>query len=164
MPKLEAHGRRVPAQYHINREDEFVAIQLVGEIDLVDTYELCQALLADPHFDPKLPQLADVREVRLKLTPGAIKPFLHYVTASYRPRVDARIAIVLDGAMDDAFCAGVFRFACNLRDTEVFDDYGLAIKWLLGNAWMSRVVAGASAQPEDPGRDQADEEPKQIRA
>ena len=30
----EAHGRRVPAQYHINHEDEFVAIQLEGDVDL----------------------------------------------------------------------------------------------------------------------------------
>ena len=163
MPQVEAHGRRVPAQYHINHEDEFVAIQFTGEIDLVDAYELCQALLADPKFDPNLPQLADVREVHLKLTAGAIKPFLRYVTTRYRPRVHGPIAIVLDGTMDDAFCAGVFRFACNMHDTEVFDDYGLAIKWLLGNGWASRS-SGVSAQPKDAGRDQADEEPKQIRA
>jgi len=154
----------VPAQYHINPEDEFVAIQFAGDVDLVDVYELCQSLLADPQFDPKLPQLADVREVRLKLTPGALKPFLHYVTSRYRPNVKGPIAIVLDGTMDDEFCAGVFRFACNLRDTEVFDDYGLAIKWLLGASWVTRAVAGSSAQPKDAGRNQADEEPKQIRA
>jgi len=163
MHEVEAHGRCVSAQYHINHEDEFIAIQFAGEIDLVDAYELCQALLADPKFDPKLPQLADVREVRLKLTSGAIKPFLRYVTTRYRPRVHGPIAIVLDGTMDDAFCAGVFRFACNLPDTEVFDDYGLAIKWLLGNGWASRSNA-ASSQPKDAGRDQADEEPEQIRA
>jgi hypothetical protein len=157
MPQYEAHGLRVPAQYHINHEDEFIAFNFAGEIDLVDVYELCQSLLADPQFDPKLPQLADVREVRLKLTPGAMKPFLRYVTTRYRPKVEASIAIVLDGAMEDEFCAGVFRFACNLRDTEVFDDYALAIKWLLGNAW-------ALAHPKDAGRNQADEEPKQVRA
>ena len=154
----------MPARYHINHEDEFVAIKFDGEIDLVDAYELCQALLADPNFDPKLPQLADVRDVRLKLTSGAMKPFLRYVTTRYRPSVEAPIAIVLDGAMDDDFCAGVFRFACNLPDTEVFDDYALAIKWLLGNGWASRAALGASAKPEDAGRNQADEEPKQIRA
>jgi len=154
----------VPAQYHINHEDEFVAIKFAGEIDLVDAYELCQSLLADPKFDPKLPQLADVRDVRLKLTSGAMKPFVRYVTTRYRPRIEAPIAIVLDGAMDDDFCAGVFRFACNLRDTEVFDDYALAIKWLLGNGWATRAAPGVSAQPQDAGRNQADEEPKQIRA
>jgi hypothetical protein len=164
MPQDEGHGRRVPAHYHINHEDELVSIKFAGDINLVDAYELCQSLLADPNFNPKLPQLADLREVRMNLTPGAIKPFVHYVVSTYRPRVDGPIAIVLDGAMDDDFCAGVYRFACNLNETEVFDDYALAIKWLLGSAWVSQARARPSAQPKDSGRDQADEEPKQIRA
>ena len=46
----EAHGRRVPAQYHINHEDEFVAIRLEGDVDLVEVYELCQSLLGDPRL------------------------------------------------------------------------------------------------------------------
>ena len=77
----------MPAQYHINHEDEFVAIQLEGDVDLVEVYELCQSLLSDPAFNPQLPQLADVRNVNLKVTPGAIRPFLNYVTTKYRPRV-----------------------------------------------------------------------------
>ena len=152
----------MPAQYHINHEDEFIAIRLEGEVDLVDVYELCQALLADPDFEPHLPQLADVRAVQLKLTPGALKPFLNYVTSKYRPHVSAPIAVVLDGSMDDDFCAGVFRFVCNLSDTEVFDDYALAIKWLLRSGWTK--PAGALSEPQNSGRDQADEHPKQVRA
>ena len=152
----------MPTQYHINRDDEFVALRLKGDVDLVATYELCQSLLADPEFDPHLPQLVDVREVRMQLTHGAMRPFLGYVRATYRPRVEARIAVVLDGTMDDDFCAGVFRFVCNLPDTEVFDDYALAIKWLLKSRWINRT--NASAQPENSARNQADEEPKQIRA
>jgi hypothetical protein len=158
--ETQAHGRRVPAQYHINHEDEFIAIQLEGDVDLVDVYELCQSLLTDPEFRPALPQLADVRNVDLKVTPGAIRPFLNYVTTKYRPHVSSRIAVVLDGSMDDDFCAGVFRFVCNLPDTEVFDDYALAIKWLLREGWTQPT----SSQPEDAGRNQADEHPKQIRA
>ena len=157
-------GFRVPARYHINREDEFIALLLEGDVDLVDVYELCQSLLADPAFDPQLPQLADVRKVRLKLTPGAMRPFLGYVTTRYRPRVDAPIAVILDGTMDDAFCAGVFRFVCKVQDTEVFDDYALAIKWLLSSRWRRNHMNGASTQPEDAGGYQADDEPKQIRA
>jgi hypothetical protein len=161
--KNEAHGRRVPVQYHINHEDEFIALRFEGEVDLVDVYELCQALIADPGFDPKFPQLADVREIELKLTSGAMRPFLNYVTSKYRPLVNAPIAVVLDGSMDDAFCAGVFRFVCKLSDTEVFDDYALAIKWLLRDNWPGRNRKTLS-QPEDSGRDQGDEHPKQIRA
>jgi hypothetical protein len=154
----------VPARYHINREDEFIALRFDGDVDLVDAYELCQALLADPAFESTLPQLIDVREVNLKLTPGAMRPFLRYASSVYRPRVRARMAVVLDGAMDDEFCAGVFRFVCNLQDTEVFDDYALAIKWLLKDGWRLAPSNRSSAQPYDSAHDQADEEPKQIRA
>jgi hypothetical protein len=150
----------VPAQYHINHEDEFIAIQLEGDVDLVDVYELCQTLLNDADFKPQLPQLADVRNVKLKLTPGAIRPFLSYVTTKYRPHVSARIAVVLDGSMDDEFCAGVFRFVCNLPETEVFDDYALAIKWLLRSSWKQPALS----EPQNSSRNQADEHPKQIRA
>ena len=137
----------MPAQYHINHEDEFVAIRLEGDIDLVAVYELCQALLSDPDFKPQLPQLVDVRSMELELTPGAIRPFLNYVTTKYRPHVTARIAVVLDGSMDDDFCAGVFRFVCNLPDTEVFDDYALAIKWLLRGAWRQPALSAFRHSP-----------------
>ena len=154
----------MPAQYHINHEDEFIAIRLEGEVDLVEVYELCQALLADSDFKPQLPQLADVRDVQLKLTPGALKPFLNYVTSKYRPSIAAPIAVVLDGSMDDDFCAGVFRFACNLPATEVFDDYALAIKWLLRSSWTKPAARDALPEPQDSNRNQADEHPKQVRA
>ena len=150
----------MPAQYHINHEDELIAIQIEGDVDLVDVYELCQSLLNDSDFKPHLAQLADVRNMKLKLTPGAIRPFLNYVTTQYRPHTSARIAVVLDGSMDDDFCAGVFRFVCNLPDTEVFDDYALAIKWVLRNGWRQSALS----EPQNSGRDQADEHPKQIRA
>ena len=152
------------ARYHINAEDEFVALQFDGDVDLVEVYELCEAVLKDPDFNPQWPQLADVRNIRLKLSADAMRPFLRYATLKYRPRISAPIAVVLDGAMDDAFCAGIFRFVCRLPDTEVFDDYALALKWLLKNGWARQAGNRASAQPQDAGRYQADEQPKQIRA
>ncbi len=153
----------MPAQYHINHDDEFVALQLDGAVDLVDVYELCQSLLADPRFNPELPQLADLRSVQLHLKQGAMRPFLRYMTTKYRPLVGAPIAVVFDGSMDDEFCAGVYQFACKLTDTEAFDDYALAIKWLLRNRWTTADATPLS-QPEHTSRDQADEHPKQIRA
>ena len=90
----------MPAQYHINHEDEFVAIRLDGDVDLVDVYELCQTLLSDPDFNPNLPQLADMRSVNSKLTPGAMRQFLNYVTievSAARCGADRRRAGRFDG-------------------------------------------------------------------
>ena len=151
------------AQYHINREDEFIALCFDGEVDLVEIRELCQMLLSDPDFNPNWPQLADIREIDLKLTPGGMREFLNYATCTYRPRIAAPLAFVLDGSRDDVFCAGVFRFVCRLSEAEVFDDYALAIKWLLKNGWSS-PIANELSQPQDSGRDHADAQPKQIRA
>jgi hypothetical protein len=151
----------VAAEYHINREDEFVALCCDGEIDLVEIREMCQRLLKDPEFNPSWPQLADLRGLELKLTHGTMRQFLNYTAATYRPRISAPIAVVLDGSKDDAFCAGVFRFVCGLADAEVFDDYALAIKWLLKNGWPNSADL---PQPQDAGRNYADAQPKQIRA
>jgi len=152
----------VPCRYHINHEDEFVTLHLEGETDLVAMYELCQRLLNDPDYNPEWPQLVDLRALELLLREGAMQPFARYVRGNYRPRVNAPIAVIIDGSMDSDFCAGVFRFVCTLPNAEVFDDYALAIKWLLRQA--SVVCDGGSAQPQDPDRNGADEHPEQIRA
>ena len=149
------------ADYHINSEDEFVTLRFDGDTDLVDAYELTQQLLTDPDFRDDWPQLVDLRGININVQPGAMRPFARYAATGYRPRVAAPIAVVLDGSMDDAFCAGVFRLVCSLPQAEVFDDYALAIKWLLKH---SAAPADDSAQPQDAGGDHADEEPKQIRA
>jgi hypothetical protein len=152
----------VACHYHINREDEFVTLHLEGETDLVEVYELCQRLLRDADYNAEWPQLVDLRALHLSLQAGALRPFSRYVTTSYRPKVSAPIAVIIDGSMDSDFCAGVFRFVCSMRNAEVFDDYALAVKWLLRQA--SIVSDLASPQPKDTGGYHPDEHPEQIRA
>jgi hypothetical protein len=154
-------GNHVPCSYRINHEDEFVTLHLEGETDLVEVYELCQRLLKDADYRSDWPQLVDLRALTLSLQAGAMGPFWRYVTTSYRPQVSAPIAVILDGSMDSDFCAGVFRFVCSLPDAEVFDDYALAIKWLLRQA---AVVSAPSPQPQNSNRNRTDEHPEQIRA
>lgn len=132
------------ATYHINAEDEFIAFSFADEVNLVDLYELLQALLKDPEFEPSWPQLIDLREVSFDLKSEAVTPFARFVATMYRPQVDGVIAIVLDDAMSAEVYAGIFRMTCSLTDTEVFDDYALAIKWLLRGGPDNS--AGAPAQ------------------
>jgi hypothetical protein len=149
------------AEYHINHEDEFVTLRFDGTVDLVDAYELTRQLLSDPDYRADWPQLVDLRGINIDVKRGAMRPFARYAATTYRPQVAAPIAVVVDGSMDDAFCAGVFRLVCSIPAAEVFDDYALAIKWLLRNAV---VPQSGSAQPQDASRDDPDEEPEQIRA
>jgi hypothetical protein len=134
----------VTAAYHINTEDEFISFNLVDEVNLIDLYELMQDLLADPEFQPSWPQLMDLRNIDLDLKPGALKPFVKYLATTYSPRVEAAVAVVLDSEMSADFYAGVYRLACSLPGTEVFDDYGQAIKWLLKPGWDG--VSGATTE------------------
>lgn len=133
----EASGICVAATYHINSEDELIALSFGDDVNLIDLYELLQALLADNAFEPRWPQLIDLRTMELDMKAGAMKPFVRFLSATYRPRVAGAIAIVLDDHMSAKFSAGIFRLACSLSDTEVFDDYGLAIKWLLQRSWQA---------------------------
>ncbi len=137
--------RTVAAAYHINSEDEFISFTCNATIDLVDLYELLQQLLSDGEFQASWPQLIDLRKMELDLRPGALKPFVRFLVSSYRPKVDGAIAIVLDDQMSADFCAGVYRLACSFTDTEVFDDYAQAIKWLLQRGWPSPATPNATA-------------------
>ena len=132
------------AAYHINAEDEFISFNFADAVNLIDLYELLQELLADPQFQPGWPQLMDLRNINLDLKAGALKPFVKYLNGTYSPRVDGAVAVVLDSEMSADFYAGVYRLACGLPGTEVFDDYGQAIKWLLQSGWKS-----TSSQPAD---------------
>lgn len=125
----------VPASYHISSDDELISLTLSGTVNLVDVYELCQRLIADPQFSPTWPQLADLRGASFDIKPGAMRPFVNYALGTYRAQVQAPVAVVFDGGGDDAFCAGLYRFTCALGVAELFDDYAQGVKWLLTNGW-----------------------------
>jgi len=158
----------LPASYHINREDEFISLRLEGRVDLVQIFELCQSILADPGFSPHWPQLADLRGVEMMLKPGAMKPFANYVRMKFRPQCpDAKIAVVIDADRDADFCAGAYRLTCSLgSNAELFEDYAGAMKWLLRNGWLQTghpATDPGSLEPPDSRRHGGDEHPKQVR-
>lgn len=157
----------MPASYHINREDEFVSLRLEGPVDLVQVFELCQSILADPAFCPRWPHLADLRGVTADLKPGAMRPFATYLRTKYRPQFpDAKVAVVIDPDRDSDFCAGMYRLTCSLgANAELFEDYGGAMKWLLRNGWHQAghpAPESGSLQPPDSRRHGGDEHPEQI--
>jgi hypothetical protein len=141
----------VTVEYHVNAEDELLSVKIDGPIDLVEMYELAQSILADPAFDPAWPQLVDARGMQLRLRDGAVKPFTDYVIGHYRSATDGAIAVVVSDDLDHQQVAGIFRLVCAMSNTEMFDDYGLAIKWLLAKSWNGNGVPPPSLQPPNPG-------------
>lgn len=144
-------GRPVTTAYHVNVEDELLSVKIDGPVDLVEMYELGQTILADPVFDPHWPQLVDVRGMQLRVRSGALKPFTDYVVGHYRPATGGAMAVVIDGGLDHDQVAGIFRLVCAMPNTEMFDDYALAIKWLLAKSWNGSAAETTSLQPPNAG-------------
>ena len=139
------------AEYHVNPEDELLSVKVAGQTDLVDVYELAQTILSDPSFDHTWAQLVDVRGIELRVRDGALKPFTDYIVGQYRSATDGAIAVVIGDELDQQQVAAIFKLVCAMSNTEMFDDYALAIKWLLSKSWNGNgVAAHTSLQPPDP--------------
>jgi len=117
--------------YHINHEDEFVSVRIDGAVDLVEAYELCQSILGDEKLNHEWPHLIDMRGMTPVIQSKALKPFIDFLTGSYRPQIKAPLAVICDDSADGDVTAALFRLTCAMGDTELFDDYRLGLKWLL---------------------------------
>ncbi len=121
----------MPIQYAINTADELSAVQVRDDVELIDLFQQAKNLLNEQDFPWEWPQLIDLRGMRLKSNFEATEPFVRFLVDQYRPRIQHAIAVVVDGHADATVLAEIYRVACNLPATELFDDYGMAVKWLL---------------------------------
>ena len=121
----------MPTGYHINESDGLITIEVGGSVDLGDVFDGARRFLADPSYDPNLPQLVDLRGMEIAWQPTTIKPFTQFMLQSYAPQAQACVAVVVDPELDGDTCARVYWLSCALGNSEVFDDYELALKWLM---------------------------------
>ncbi|MEM7079065.1 MAG: hypothetical protein AAF513_10595 [Pseudomonadota bacterium] len=118
-------------QYHINTDDGLVTIKASDKLEVSEIIACGEALLRDAEFDPRFPQLLDFRGagvIRGQSTQGAFRQF---VLDRYRPALGASMAVVVDDALDHRKLASIYLLVCNLPDTELFEQYEHALKWLL---------------------------------
>ncbi len=128
----------MPADYHINADEGLIAVRIEGQVDLVDSLELCKRLLADPLFDSALPQLIDLRGMQLTLEDSATRPFSSFVTQQYN--TTASVAVVVDPDLDTELCAGIYWLSCTLEHSEMFECYDQALKWLMKREFANNEV------------------------
>lgn len=121
----------MPAAFHINQDEGLVTIQVEGEVDLVDLFEVARSLYEDSEYDPTLPLLVDLRGMQLALESDALKPFNRYVIPRFGRERTASIAIVVDQDMHKDLCAAVYWLSCAIDGSELFEDYDHALKWLI---------------------------------
>jgi hypothetical protein len=135
----------MPLGYHINPDDGLITVQGHGEVDVDEITRLGEALLHDAAYDPALPQLLDFRGLRPRETDGdvsqeAVEELWSFIQESYRARVMANVAVVIDEHLESQHCADIFLLTCAIQDAELFADYDQALKWL-----MRRAFAGGDA-------------------
>ena len=135
----------MPSNYFINHEEGLVTITGTSAMKLFEAEEVGRALLGDPSFDPYLPHLVDLRGLTLNRSKEESESFRDFMLHAYRPRVASSIAIVVDDSLDQHSLAGLYHVSCSMDQTEVFDDYEHALKWLMRREFVDRKHLGVAA-------------------
>ena len=136
----------MPSNYFINHEEGLVTITSNEAMKLFEAEDVGRTLLKDPSFDPYLPHLVDLRGLTLNRSKKESQSFREFVLNAYRPRVESSIAIVVDGSLDQHSLAGLYHISCSMEQTEVFDDYENALKWLMRREFADNKRLGLTAQ------------------
>jgi hypothetical protein len=121
----------MPAAYHISEDEELITVRAEGEVDLIDLFETAKNLYADPAYCASTPLLVDLRNMRVKLEAAAVKPFNRFILAQFGRNRDASTAVVVDSEMSRELCAAIYWLNCAIGGSEMFEDYELALKWLI---------------------------------
>lgn len=121
----------MPYGYHLNLDEGLITVSITEEVPLEEAAAFTRQMLADPRYDPLLPQLIDVRGLTVTRTPRDSADFKDFVLREYRPRAHASIAIVVDDSLDQRSLASLYHLSCSRDKTEVFDHYERALKWLM---------------------------------
>ena len=132
----------MPASYHINENDGLITLTVTGRVNIADVHAAAGALIGDPEYDPSLPQLMDLRGMELDPpNEESQKPFSRFVLRSYAPSSRACIAMVIDPELDAQTCAGAYWVSCAVGNSELFDNYELALKWLVKKEFSAAAQA-----------------------
>ncbi len=132
------------SDYHIATDDGLITIQVRRETSIADLHELTQAIVAEASYDPALPLLVDLRDMRIDLGSEDTDPFTRFVIAQFKGR-PGTMAVVIDGDMSRELAAAIYWLACAVGGTEVFDDYDHALKWLIRKEFVGEPVGQQAA-------------------
>ena len=119
----------MPCGYHVNHDDGLITINSDEASTLGQILAVAEQLLADPQFDPRLPQLVDVRGLEVTRDKTASRAIREFVLGTYRTSVQSSIAIVINESLDERTLADLYHMSCGMEDTEIFDQYDQALKW-----------------------------------
>jgi len=119
------------SEFRIKPDEGLVTVQISEQVDLVEIFETARDLHDHADYDPALPLLVDLRDMRLALEEAALKPFNRYIIGHFGKCRSASIAVVVDHDMNKELCAAVYWLNCAVSGCEMFEDYDMALKWLI---------------------------------
>jgi hypothetical protein len=132
----------MPCGYHINHDEGLLTITGTTQVAIEEASQLAEEILIDPEFDPSLPQLVDLRGIKLSRSAASSIDFRDFMLHTYRPNIHASMAIVVDDSLDRHTLANLYHLACNMSQTELFDQYEQALKWLMRREFAESSATG----------------------
>ena len=125
----------------MNLEDGLVTLNGGDGVNAVQLLAIGEQMLADPEFDPYLPQLVDFRNLTTDPDRETSARIRDFCLQTYRPRVFASIAVVINDSLSPRAMSDIYHLTCAMDKTELFDQYDQALKWLM----RREFVASSSA-------------------
>jgi hypothetical protein len=135
----------MPCGYHMNLEDGLITVDGTDASTFSDLLSVGRELLADPQFDPNLPQLVDLRGMRIHRDVQSSASLRQFTIKAYRPQVLSSVAVVVDDHLTNDLLAAIYHLVCALEQTELFDHYDQAIKWLMRREFAAKALSAAPA-------------------
>ena len=134
--------------YHINSEDGLISIQISGSPAAAELVDTAECILADDGFSSALPQLVDLRDWQGDgVSPEQFDNVRSYLLERYCTNVDASIAVVVNDDLSRQACASIYRLSAATGKAEMFENYDLAVRWLIRREFASRGAAQPAAYP-----------------
>jgi hypothetical protein len=130
----------MPCGFHISQDDGLITISGSEDVDAKEATSTLRSLLDHPEFDADLPQLVDLRG--LSVNPqreNDFTPLERFLLNDYRLKVSASVAVVVDDNLDRFNMAAIFHLTCRLPQTELFDYFEHALRWLIRHEFAEPI-------------------------
>ncbi len=134
------------SHYDINLDNGLVTIKNSASTPLTEAWQVARQLLDDPRHDSSLPHLVDLRDLVVTHTAAERDTFVKFMLDEFHPGVEASVAILVNDSLDRQALAGLYRIVSNLDKTELFDEYDLAIRWLIRREFAGTDPADGSCE------------------
>ena len=88
------------------------------------------------------PVFRDLRGLEVAASTQETHELRDFVLQDYRPSVQASVAVVIDHTLDQHSVAGLYHLSCAMDQTELFDHYDHALRWLMRREFAAGAARG----------------------